>query len=176
MDYTRHFATRLMRLFTPQHEPIPNTSQVPNSAGGYAFPVDRWSRLDRFLVLGSEGGTYYIGERALTQENAKAVVECLAEDGLRTVERILEVSVAGRAPKNDPALFALAIAAGVGDAPTQAKAWEVLDGPVGQDLAKKLEGKGVILLAWMDNGIRQITNSKRPIAIRATPVLVECID
>ncbi|MFN8651811.1 MAG: TROVE domain-containing protein [Gemmatimonadales bacterium] len=126
MDYTRHFATRLMRLFTPQHEPIPNTSQVPNSAGGYAFPVDRWSRLDRFLVLGSEGGTYYIGERTLTQENAKAVVECLAEDGLRTVERILEVSVAGRAPKNDPALFALAIAAGVGDAPTQAKAWEVL--------------------------------------------------
>ena len=47
---------------------------------------------------------------------------------------------------------------------TSAKAWEVLDGPVGQDLAKKLEGKGVILLAWMDNGIRQITNSKRPIA------------
>ena len=50
---------------------------------------------------------------------------------------------------------------------TSAKAWEVLDGPVGQDLAKKLEGKGVILLAWMDNGIRQITNSKRPIKVPA---------
>lgn len=126
MDYTRHFATRLMRLFTPQQEPMPDTNQVPNSAGGYAFPVDRWTRLDRFLVLGSEGGTYYIGERALTQENAGAVVECLAEDGVRAVARLVEVSVAGRAPKNDPALFALAIAAGVGDAATRAKAWEVL--------------------------------------------------
>ena len=46
---------------------------------------------------------------------------------------------------------------------TQAKAWELLDGPVGQALAKKLEPKNLILLAWMDNGIRQISNNKRPI-------------
>ena len=46
---------------------------------------------------------------------------------------------------------------------SQAKAWELLDGPVGQELAKKLEPKNLILLAWMDNGIRQITNNKRPI-------------
>jgi len=46
---------------------------------------------------------------------------------------------------------------------SQAKAWELLDGPVGQELGKKLEPKNLILLAWMDNGIRQITNNKRPI-------------
>ena len=46
---------------------------------------------------------------------------------------------------------------------TQAKAWEMLDGPIGQELGKKLEPKGLILLAWMDNGIRQISNNKRPI-------------
>ncbi len=46
---------------------------------------------------------------------------------------------------------------------SQAKAWELLDGPIGQELAKKLEPKNLILLAWMDNGIRQITNNKRPI-------------
>ncbi|MBL8978565.1 MAG: TROVE domain-containing protein [Gemmatimonadetes bacterium] len=126
MDYTKHFATRLLRLLTPQSEPIPNTTQVPNSAGGYAWPVDQWTRLDRFLILGSEGGTYYIGERKLTQENAQVVVECLAEDGPRVVRRILEISLAGRAPKNDPALFALAIAAGLGDAATKALVWEVL--------------------------------------------------
>jgi hypothetical protein len=40
---------------TPQTRPIPNT--VPNSAGGYAFAIDDWARLDRFLVLGSEGGS-----------------------------------------------------------------------------------------------------------------------
>jgi len=46
---------------------------------------------------------------------------------------------------------------------SQQKAWELLDGPIGQELAKKLEPKNLILLAWMDNGIRQITNNKRPI-------------
>lgn len=126
MDFTRHFALRVKRLITPQDEPIPETNQVPNSAGGYVWPVDRWTRLDRFLILGSEGGTYYIGERELTVENAQAVVECVALDGPRVVRRILEVSTAGRAPKNDPALFALAIAAGLGNAETKAAVWAAL--------------------------------------------------
>jgi 60 kDa SS-A/Ro ribonucleoprotein len=126
MDISKYFATRLSRLVTPQSDPIPNTPQVANSAGGYAWPVDKWTRLDRFLVLGTEGGTYYIGERQLTQENAQAVIECLAEDGPRLVRRIVEVSLAGRAPKNDPALFALAIAAGLGDAETKAAVWAAL--------------------------------------------------
>ena len=46
---------------------------------------------------------------------------------------------------------------------TQQKAWELLDGPIGDELAKKREPKNLILLSWMDNGIRQITNNKRPI-------------
>ncbi len=46
---------------------------------------------------------------------------------------------------------------------SQAKAWELLDGPVGETLAKKLESKNLVLLAWMDNGIRQISNNKWPI-------------
>ena len=102
MDFTKHFATRLMRLLTPQSEPIPGSTQVANSGGGYAWPVDKWTRLDRFLILGSEGGTYYIGERQLTQENALAVVECLAEDGPRLVRRIVEVSLAGRGRRTIP--------------------------------------------------------------------------
>jgi 60 kDa SS-A/Ro ribonucleoprotein len=84
---------------------------VPNSAGGYAFAADDWMRLDRFLILGAEGGTYYIGERELTKENAKAVLRCIEADGTRTVDRIVEVSKGGLAVKNDPALFALALAA-----------------------------------------------------------------
>ena len=52
MKYTRHVSTRS----TPQSETIPGSGQVPNSAGGYAFPVDDWVRLERFLILGSEAG------------------------------------------------------------------------------------------------------------------------
>lgn len=96
---------------TPQSAPLPG--QVRNSAGGYSYPVDDWVRLGRFLVLGSELGSYYATERALTLENAHAVARCLAEDGTRTVAEIVAISVAGRAPKNDPALFALAMAATV---------------------------------------------------------------
>jgi 60 kDa SS-A/Ro ribonucleoprotein len=126
MDYTKHFATRLRRLVTPQAEQIPGTEQVPNSAGGYAWPVSKWDRLDRFLVLGSEGGTYYIRARSLSRENAENVVELISEDGARVVRRAVEMSTSGRAPKNDPALFVLAMAAGLGDERTRAAALEAL--------------------------------------------------
>ncbi|CAA9296288.1 MAG: Prophage Clp protease-like protein [uncultured Gemmatimonadaceae bacterium] len=132
IDFTQHFATRLRRVTagiagrTPQAEPIPGSTQLPNSAGGHAWAVDGWTRLDRFLVLGSEGGTFYVGERALTVENATAVRACIAEDGPRVVRRVVEVSAAGRAPTNDPALFVLAMAAGVGDDATRAAALAAL--------------------------------------------------
>ena len=125
-DFTKHVSTRLRRLITPQDEPIPGSAQVPNSAGGYAWPVDAWTRLDRFLVLGTEGGTFYVGERPLTVENATAVRECLAEDGVRVVRRVVEISASGRAAKNDPALFVLALAASSEDAATRAAALDAL--------------------------------------------------
>jgi 60 kDa SS-A/Ro ribonucleoprotein len=103
----KHFVS----LFTPQKEQA-RKDQAPNSAGGYAFPLDKWARLDRWLVLGAEGGTYYASERVLTRENATTIAECLAENGLRTVARIVSVSETGRAPKNETAIFALALAAG----------------------------------------------------------------
>jgi tripartite ATP-independent transporter DctP family solute receptor len=42
-------------------------------------------------------------------------------------------------------------------------AWKVLDGPIGLELAKKAEAKGMILLGIMDNGIRHTSNNKHPI-------------
>ncbi|MGW8285730.1 MAG: TROVE domain-containing protein [Candidatus Deferrimicrobiaceae bacterium] len=95
---------------TPQSEPE-DPRQVMNNAGGYTFTVDKWRRLERFLVLGAEGGTYYVNERKLTRDNARVVGECLDEDPARAVGLIVEVSDKGRAPKNDPAVFALALAA-----------------------------------------------------------------
>lgn len=95
-------------LIHTQREQAPGT--VLNSAGGYSFALDRWRRLERFLVLGTHGGTYYASERELTRQNATIVSECLSEHHGRTVDAIVEISRSGRAPKNDPALFALAMA------------------------------------------------------------------
>lgn len=107
------------RRQTPQSQPIPGSTQVPDSAGGYAWAVDDWEQLDRFLILGSEGGTYYIDEQKLTRDNAEAVERCIQADGPRTVARIVEISESGRAPKNDPAIFALAMAISLGDHETK---------------------------------------------------------
>ena len=74
---------------TPQSAPIPGTSQVRNDNAGYVWAVDDWTRLDRFLILGSEGGSYYASERKLTRDNAEAVLRCIAADGARVVARIV---------------------------------------------------------------------------------------
>ncbi len=44
---------------------------------------------------------------------------------------------------------------------------KTLDGPIGQDLLKKVGSKGLIGLAWAENGFRHMTNNKRPIMTAA---------
>ena len=96
---------------TPQTEKA-HRDQVENNAGGQSFVVDKWCRLERFLILGAEGGTYYVGQRKLVRDNFTSLQECLDEDGVKTVEKIVAISHEGRAPKNDAAIFALAVASG----------------------------------------------------------------
>lgn len=113
--YLKNYSTRT----TSQSEAIPGTDQVPNSAGGFAWKMDDWKRLNRWLILGSESGTYYITEKTLTKENADVVLRCIKEDGPKTVQTIIDISKAGRAPKNDPAIFALAMCISLGDTETR---------------------------------------------------------
>ena len=47
--------------------------------------------------------------------------------------------------------------------PNAAAAYKVVDGPIGEELARRLEKVGLLALGWWDNGIRHTTNSKRPI-------------
>src|SRR4051794_10773703 len=47
-----NYLTRFARRRTSQRHAIPGTNQVPNSAGGFAWAVDDWARLRRFLILG----------------------------------------------------------------------------------------------------------------------------
>jgi TRAP-type transport system periplasmic protein len=45
----------------------------------------------------------------------------------------------------------------------KAHARAVLDGPIGQDMLKEFEPKGFKALAWGENGVRHMTNSKRSV-------------
>jgi len=122
-----NYAKLFNRRVTPQSQPIPGSTQVRNSNSGYSWQVDDWTRLDRFLILGAEGGTYYIGERELVKQNHDALIRCIKADGIRAVNRIVEISEAGRAPKNDPAIFALALVVTHGDVAAKAHAFANLN-------------------------------------------------
>jgi len=122
-----NYAKLFNRRVTPQSQPIPGSTQVRNSASGYSWEVDDWTRFDRFLILGAEGGTYYISERELVKQNHDALVRCIKSDGVRAVNRIVEISDSGRAPKNDPAIFAMALVATHSDAEGKALAFQNLN-------------------------------------------------
>lgn len=47
---------------------------------------------------------------------------------------------------------------------SEQQAHKVLDGQVGQAMAKKLEAKGIIVLGYMEGGFRQMINNVRPVA------------
>lgn len=86
--------------------------QILNDAGGYVFKVDDMNRLRRFLILGTEGGTYYVSERKLTRYNADFITNLLnSNKGLRAIDEVVQVSNEGKALRNDPAIFVLALAA-----------------------------------------------------------------
>jgi len=47
--------------------------------------------------------------------------------------------------------------------PSYEAADKVLDGPVGQDLRRRFEKAGFVALAFLDNGFRNVTNSRREV-------------
>lgn len=110
----------LSRAFIPV--PQPQTQRVPirgreeemvvNNTGGYVFKASDRDRLERFLVLGTEGGTYYATEKKLTLESAKHVSEMIASgQGKIVVDTVVDMANKGRAPRQNPSIFVLAMVA-----------------------------------------------------------------
>lgn len=108
MTYGKHFSA----ANTPQSQPLPGreTEMVKNAAGGYVFKIDDMERVRRFLILGNEGGTYYASEAKLTKENARVTLAALAAHPMTVLQMATGISDKGLAPKNDPAIFVLALA------------------------------------------------------------------
>lgn len=121
MQYSSHISSP-----TPANLPIFGKDMIKNSTEGFVFKLDKWKRFERFLILGTEGGTYYAKEKKLTIENAKVVLECIKEDGYRTIQLILLISTKGTALRNSPAIFALSLAATHGDAITKSHAYRAI--------------------------------------------------
>lgn len=112
---------------TPQSQPIPGrTDMVQNNAGGYSFEVSPQDRLERFLLIGSEGGTYYVNEQTLTQENATNIISLIKSDGLTVVATVKGFAEMNRAPKADAGIFVLALCTTYGDKDTKTAAYNAI--------------------------------------------------
>jgi 60 kDa SS-A/Ro ribonucleoprotein len=103
----------------PQSEQA-DTGQVKNNAGGYSFTVSDIKRLERFLILGTDGGTYYVGERDLTKSNVDFIRKMIKSDSRCVLNTVIDVSDKGRAYRNEPAIFVMALL--LNEAPTEFKA------------------------------------------------------
>lgn len=100
--------------------------QTKNAAGGYVFTLADDLQLHRFLTMGVAGSTFYVGERELADEAGDLVARWAREKGTQLVEKIVEISVAGRAPRVNACLFALAVASALGDDVTRTRAYDAL--------------------------------------------------
>jgi 60 kDa SS-A/Ro ribonucleoprotein len=108
--------TDLMNKFkTRQTSPLFGQAQVANNAGGYVYQVSPMEQLRRFLIIGTSGGSFYVAERKLTEDNAKAIIELIKADGMAVLKETVAISVLGRAIKNDPAIFVMALLATYGN-------------------------------------------------------------
>lgn len=110
-DALKTVITRKGATATPQTQKAA-PGQKKNNAGGYTFTVEPLDRIKRFLILGSED-TFYQSGAKLSLQNSKTlqayVLGASLEKTKELIDIIAEVSVEGRAAKQQPALFALAL-------------------------------------------------------------------
>lgn len=81
-----------------------------NNAGGTSNLISEFELLDRFLILGSESNNYVPGKQAAIKASEK-IKDLIRKHGIDVVRRVVQISDEGRAPKNDQALFVLAMCA-----------------------------------------------------------------
>jgi len=116
---------------TPQTRPLVNHPEmVKNNAGGYGFQITPQQQLERFLLIGSEGGTFYTGEQKLTEDNAKTIIAMIKNgvEGERVVSTVARFIQQNRAPKIDTCLFVLALCATYGDEETKRITYNLMPG------------------------------------------------
>jgi len=101
-------------FFDPARRTTPVTEaatpdQVENNTGGFVFQIDDMERARRFLILGSDKSFYQPGAQ-LSMQNAEVIQRIAKSDrAIELIELIKGISITGRAPKQSPGLFALAV-------------------------------------------------------------------
>ncbi|NBO72500.1 TROVE domain-containing protein, partial [bacterium] len=86
--------------------------QIQNNAGGFVWQISDKEQVIRYLVIGSEGGNYYQTPQQVSSQCASCVLRMTrTPDNFKwLIETIRDVSISGRAAKQESTLLALATA------------------------------------------------------------------
>lgn len=116
------------RTASPQMERTPGrTDEVRNNAGGFVFKVSDKDRLERFLILGTDGGTFYVGEKPLTRQNATFVSGLIKTNERLVIDVLVDIAANNRAAKNGPSIFTLALVLAEGSDKAYLRATDVVN-------------------------------------------------
>lgn len=88
------------------HEKI----MIKNAAGGMTYEVSDEELIDRILILGTNANTYYSSATKLTTDSINSIQRMISEGkGNMIYEHLKSVYETGRAPKQDPTFFVMAL-------------------------------------------------------------------
>uniref|UniRef100_A0A1I7T5U7 TROVE domain-containing protein n=1 Tax=Caenorhabditis tropicalis TaxID=1561998 RepID=A0A1I7T5U7_9PELO len=84
--------------------------QVMNNAGGFVFPVSDETQVRRFLIIGSDQGTYHQTSEKITMDNAQRIIKIIEQgNGHMVLRELALINAENRNPKMNAMLFTLAI-------------------------------------------------------------------
>lgn len=101
--------------------------QIQGAAGGFVWQISDKEQVIRYLIIGSEGGNYYQTPQQVSSKCASCILRMTrTPDNFKwLIDTIREVSIEGRAAKQEPTLLALATA--IVFAPTPSDKTEALN-------------------------------------------------
>ena len=102
------------RRITPPTEPLNGRAyeMTENHSDGYVFKVDDLDRLARLFSLGTENGTYYVGDDRMKIENAQCISRLIESGrGAEVVQMTVDFSAEGRTAKMNGLMLAMAMCA-----------------------------------------------------------------
>ena len=108
----KNLAGHISTKKTDQMSAIPGREKemVENNAGGVVFKVSDMDVVKRFLIIGTEGNTYYVNERDATKDNAGTIIKLIKSGhGKEVLDEAIRVSDEGLAKNNNYAILVLAL-------------------------------------------------------------------
>lgn len=108
------------KTVTPKSVRSLNSDQVHNNSGGAVHLLSDFDTLKRFLLIGTEGGTYYQSEQDLTSKNIEIVEKYVKTNANQVLDIVQDYLVRGAAPKRVALIYTLAYIAKRSGSPSMA--------------------------------------------------------